>query len=126
MTSSMPDTTTHPSSIPNTTSPPSSIPNTTTHPSSVPTCRHCGPGHADEFAASSASVLLTGCEGGLQAAVEELEAQGVMPGLTAVCPACNRVSALAPERTGGGYSHLLAMWRRVRPFLDGRRQRPDR
>jgi hypothetical protein len=71
---------------------------------------------------TAASVLLAG-PGGLLASVVELESEGIVPSLTALCPCCSRVSVLAKDN--GGAAHVIALWRRVGPFLDCGRKRPD-
>ena len=75
-------------------------------------CRHCVP---IEFRRSYASVALLG-DGDLQASVENVEAQGIVPSVTAVCPGCNRITVILCEN-GAPYVHVVGVWRRLGPFL---------
>ena len=77
-------------------------------------CRHCARVDVDAVPPSAALALVLEANKDLRSAVEELEAEGVLPCLTAVCPVCKRVSILVED---GGYAHVLALWKRVRPFL---------
>lgn len=80
-------------------------------------CRHCTRSPAEMEEPSAASVLILG-EKSILSAVEELEAEGVLPCLTAVCPNCQRISILT-EEGHGACAHVLGLWARMRPFLEG-------
>ena len=79
-------------------------------------CRHCSDAPLSD---SYASVCVLG-GADLCSSVEALEAHGIVPSLTALCPGCGRVSML------GEPGHALAMWLRLKPFLDGGRAGSDR
>lgn len=70
------------------------------------------------MAPTYASVLLLGSAVELVSAVEELEAQ-IRPGVTAVCPKCDRVSLVAEDGSAGSVVHALLVWKCFGPFLDG-------
>ena len=75
-------------------------------------CRHCS---AFAFTRSYASVALLG-EEDLQTSVEQVESQGIVPSVTAVCPRCNRVTVILCENEAP-YVHVVGVWRRLGAFL---------
>ena len=87
-------------------------------------CRHCRP---VPFARTYASVLVLGEKGAdsalqgapasIRSAIEKVEAEGIVPCLTAVCPECGQVTALMVEGCCDPHVHVLGVWRRLGPWL---------
>ena len=75
-------------------------------------CRHCTP---IAFEKSYASVALLGDED-LQASVEDVEAQGIVPSLTAVCPKCGNITAIMCDNVAP-YVHVIGLWRQLGVYL---------
>lgn len=75
-------------------------------------CRHC---HPQPFTESYASVALLGTES-LEHAVERLEGRGIVPCLTAVCGACNKLSAILYD-VEEPYLHTLVLYEHLGHYL---------
>lgn len=75
-------------------------------------CRHCDP---LDFRRSYASVALLGRRD-LREAVENVEARGIVPCITAVCPRCGKLSLIVHDARAP-YVHALAVWDRVGGYL---------
>ena len=75
-------------------------------------CRHCVP---RAFAPSYASVALLG-SGDLEASVKDVESQGIVPSVTAVCPECGKVTAIVGD-SRDPYVHVVGLWRLLGAYL---------
>jgi hypothetical protein len=75
-------------------------------------CRHCA---GISLGATSYASTLVG-NGSLLTTVESIEAR-IIPCVTAVCPACGRVSLLS-NGTPASCVRTVAMWRRLAEWVD--------
>ena len=83
----------------------------------APACRHCAAIDLDAKMSYAARILLAPDQT-LRSMVEKLEAE-IRPGVTAVCPECDRVSIITQDGSAGAFAHTLGLWRVFGPFLDG-------
>ncbi len=82
---------------------------------SMPECRHCT--KEVDMSATYASVVFLGRDTPLVSPVVDLEAQ-IRPGITAMCPKCDRVSIVCEDGGSDSCLHVLWLWRCFGPFLD--------
>jgi hypothetical protein len=79
-------------------------------------CRHCAGTTLEDCAATYSSVLITGGERAMKTMVESLE-ERIIPCVTAVCPACDRVSLISDGSTESMLCSIY-MWQRLREWID--------
>jgi hypothetical protein len=80
----------------------------------VQKCRHCSGFSLDSHQNTYASVLVAGTV--FRRTVESLE-ERIVPCVTAVCPACDRVSLISDGSTESMLCSIF-MWQRLREWID--------
>ena len=78
-------------------------------------CRHCA-GLSLEECTTYSTILITGSDHTMKTMVESLE-ERIIPCVTAVCPACNRVSLISDGSTESMLCSIY-MWQRLREWID--------
>ena len=76
-------------------------------------CRHCTSYHISPTFASVA--LLENKD--VVECVNELESQGIVPCVTAMCSQCNNISLILYNGVEDPVTHTLAIWKHFKPYL---------
>ena len=78
-------------------------------------CRHCA-GLSLETCTTYSTIIITGSDHTMKTMVESLE-ERIIPCVTAVCPACDRVSLISDGSTESMLCSIY-MWQRLREWID--------